>query len=94
VSDEYAKRDELKMRGEQPALAEYGANQYGGGDNITSSERGTSAAYLAAKLRRDHPKIADRLARGEFRSVRAAALEAGIIKKLSRFEQIMKWLPE
>jgi hypothetical protein len=40
----------------------------------------TGAAYLQARLRRDEPKIADALERGEFPSVRAAAIEAGIIK--------------
>jgi hypothetical protein len=28
-------------------------------------ERGTSASYLAARLKRDHPEIAEALARGE-----------------------------
>jgi HEAT repeat protein len=36
--------------------------------------------YLRARLRRDHPSIFDRLEAGEFRSVRAAALEAGIVQ--------------
>jgi hypothetical protein len=48
-------------------------------DNITSF-RGNSAAYLVAKLKRDAPEFADRLAVGEFRSARAAARAAGIIK--------------
>ena len=43
-------------------------------------EQGTSAVYLTARLRRDCPDIADRLDAGEFPSVRAAALEAGIVK--------------
>lgn len=51
------------------------------GDIITFySERGTEAKYLAGRLKRDHPEIADRVARGEYRSIRAAALDAGIIK--------------
>ena len=32
-----------------------------------------------ARLKRDHKNIADRLANGEFRSARAAAIEAGIV---------------
>jgi DNA adenine methylase len=34
--------------------------------------------YLMARLKRDHPEIVQRLANGEFRSVRAAAKAAGI----------------
>ena len=46
--------------------------------------RSNSAAYLQARLRRDEPKIADALERGEFPSVRAAAIEADIIKPVRR----------
>jgi hypothetical protein len=38
---------------------------------------GTSAEYLTRRIVRDHPDIAERLRNGEYRSVRAAALEAG-----------------
>ena len=48
------------------------------GDNMTRLSRGTSAAYLVAKLKRDHPKIARDLATGKYRSARAAARAAGI----------------
>jgi hypothetical protein len=42
--------------------------------------RGTgNTAYIEARLRRDFPCIAEALARGEFKSARAAAIEAGII---------------
>jgi len=34
---------------------------------------GAAAPYLVHRLRRDPPDVAERLARGEFRSVRAAA---------------------
>jgi hypothetical protein len=66
-----------------PALAKHG--EIGGGhsdgrvDNI-KSDGGTSAAYLVARLKRDAPDIAKRLAKGEFRSARAAGIEAGIVK--------------
>ena len=42
--------------------------------------RGTDPTYLAQKIARDRPDIAERLARGEFRSVRQAAIEAGVIR--------------
>lgn len=45
-----------------------------------SMKHGETVAYLKARLQRDHPEIADALDRGEFRSARAAAIEAGIIR--------------
>ena len=41
---------------------------------------GRGSSYLLARLRRDHPTILSQLEDGEFRSVRAAALAAGIVK--------------
>ena len=43
-------------------------------------EIGRGAVYLKARLRRDAPEIAAALERGEIKSARAAAIEAGIIK--------------
>jgi hypothetical protein len=48
--------------------------------DIIRSKHGTGAAYLVRRLKRDAPAIASQLARGEFRSVRAAALAAGLIQ--------------
>ena len=49
-------------------------------DNIKKSEGGTGAAYLAARIKRDRPDIAEAVERGEYRSMRAAAIDAGIVK--------------
>jgi hypothetical protein len=47
-------------------------------DNVRVSHvGGNSAAYLVAKLKRDAPDFAERLAAGEFPSARAAARAAG-----------------
>jgi hypothetical protein len=43
--------------------------------------RGNSRQYLIDRLTRDHPHIVVRLMVGEFRSIRAAAVAAGIIKQ-------------
>ena len=43
--------------------------------------QGTSKAYLLARLNRDNPEIKARLDAGEFASVRAAAIEAGIVSR-------------
>jgi ribosomal protein L44E len=40
----------------------------------------TNAEYLTARIARDRPDILERMKAGEFRSVRAAAKEAGIVK--------------
>ena len=47
---------------------------------FTDQRGSTNSSYLAARLKRDHPDIAARVANGEFKSIRAAALEAGIVK--------------
>lgn len=50
-------------------------------DNINlKSKGGTQAEYIKARLKRDHPKIAEELKRGEHRSARAAGIAAGFIK--------------
>jgi hypothetical protein len=48
-------------------------------DNVTpDAVRGTGAAYVIARLKRDHPNIIEKVLKGEFKSVQAAAREAGI----------------
>jgi hypothetical protein len=48
--------------------------------SIPSADGGTGREYLMARLARDRPDILERMKAGEFASVRAAAIEAGIIK--------------
>lgn len=49
-------------------------------DNVrTVSEFGNKAEYLIRRLKRDAPEIAKALARGEYKSARAAAIAAGIV---------------
>lgn len=57
--------------------------------NKLSSDQtgGTDPDYLAARIARDHPGVHERMKEGEFRSVRQAAIEAGIIKDI-RTKQI------
>lgn len=63
------------------AVAKHGFNQHTGGGSITTSSLGRGAAYIIAKLKRDRPDVAERLAAGEFRSARAAAREAGLVRE-------------
>lgn len=55
-------------------------------DNYNSfGTRGTDAEYLTARIARDRPDILDDMKAGKYRSVRAAAIEAGIVKPVQRF---------
>lgn len=73
--------EEAKRRG---PIGEHGTNQHGKGEGgryiVTSSKRGNRLSYLSRRLLRDAPEVFTRLEAGEFRSVRAAAIEAGIVK--------------
>ena len=84
------------MRNEIPALAVQGRPKEADhkGDNVTFRGRGNDPTYLVRRLKRDHPEIAAALAAGEFRSVRAAAIAAGIIKVPTPFDTVMKALPK
>jgi hypothetical protein len=53
-------------------------------DSNTTGFIGRGSAYLIGRLKRDAPEFAKRLAAGEFRSARAAALAAGIITETSQ----------
>ena len=63
-------------------LAQHGTNQHSepeGEDVITSPapQRGTTGqSYLLRRLARDRPDILERVKAGEFKSARAAAIEA------------------
>lgn len=56
--------------------------------NTRSLGAGNSADYLTARLKRDHDDIFQRLAAGEFPSVRQAAIAAGIVKVPSVLEKL------
>lgn len=55
-------------------------------NNSVFTKGSTNATYLASRLKRDAPEIAKQLERGEFKSVRAAAKAAGIVKDKSQIE--------
>lgn len=46
---------------------------------------GTSSEYLTDVIARDHPAIYDGMLRGQYRSVRQAAIEAGIVTPQTRY---------
>ena len=47
--------------------------------NVVSPVNGTSPEYLTARIARDRPDILERMKAGEYKSVRSAAIDAGII---------------
>lgn len=55
---------------------------------------GNGAAYLLRRLARDHKDILARYERGEFKSVRAAARAAGLIKDQTPRQIILKLIPK
>lgn len=78
--------------GEVGALNENGTNQHAGVDNIkpSSTKGGTDPTYLLARMKRDAPEVAQDYLDGKHKSIRAAAIAAGIIKVPSNYEQAIK----
>jgi len=52
--------------------------------SIRSPRGGENADYLTARIARDNPAILERMQAGEFKSVRAAAKEAGLVRPTVR----------
>src|ERR1041385_47572 len=61
----------------------------GSHDCLEKSGRGSK--YRIAKLKRDHPGIAEALARGEYPSVRAAAKAAGFVHDLTPLDYLHRY---
>jgi hypothetical protein len=57
---------------------------------VSGSKGGNQADYLLSRLKRDAPDIAEGYFKGEYPSVRQAALAAGIVKQQSPFEKAVK----
>jgi hypothetical protein len=79
------------------SAAEYGA-MGGRGKKAVADGNGfkppvgsNSTSYLAARLKRDHPEIAEAVKRGEYPLIRAAAKAAGIIKPPDAYKQLLAW---
>ena len=74
----------------QNALSKHGGDHRRQVD-IINLKGGTQADYLRARLARDYPDILAQLVNGEFTSVRAAAIAAGIVKVKTPLEQLRSW---
>ena len=66
---------------ELPAHGEIGRGR-DRADKVSSIEHGNSQSYLLRRLKRDSPKLFEQLEAGLIKSVRAAAIEAGIVKNV------------
>ena len=58
---------------------------------ILKTTRGNASSYLAARIRRDHPEIVKRIEAGEFKSMRRAAIAAGVIRIPTKLELIKRY---
>jgi len=70
----------VQARALNPAGLNQDGVRYYNSNRCNPDKQGNSAAYLTARIKRDHPEILKRMIAGEFKSVRQAAIEAGIVK--------------
>jgi hypothetical protein len=59
-------------------------------DNVMKFQYGNSSSYLAARIKKDRPDIVERIEAGEFRSIRAAAKEAGFVREASPLDLLKR----
>jgi hypothetical protein len=59
-------------------------------EKLSIATSSTSAARIAARLKRDHPAIAEAVERGEYRSMRSAGIAAGIVRVPSAYDVLVK----
>jgi hypothetical protein len=59
------------------------------GSNRTKLDKGTTREYTLARLKRDHPELAERVVNGDL-SANAAAIEAGFRKKATPLEALRR----
>lgn len=62
----------------------------GGSDRtpvLDGIKRGDNADYLTRRIARDAPAVLERMKAGEFQSVRAAAIVAGVVNPTKQLEQ-------
>lgn len=61
---------------------------------VESQPYGNHPSYLLRRLKRDAPDVAEDYLSGQYKSVRAAAIAAGIVKVPTPFDSIAKQLPK
>jgi hypothetical protein len=82
----------VKRRAENPpTLLNHGQHKDDENERLSDNvspvpSRGVSADYLTARIARDAPEVLARMKAGEFKSVRQAAITAGIVKVPTPYE--------
>lgn len=95
--DAMIEADEKAVLDAAPKLAEQGGDRRSTefqGANSTLKRGSTQSAYLAARLKRDAPDEWRAYMDGAHKSVRAAALAAGIAKPPDQLKQLQKLWPK
>ena len=72
----------------------YHGNMISHNTNDSPPKQGNTSEYLAARLARDNPDILERVKAGEFPSMRAAAVAAGIVRARQSFSMTASTTPE
>jgi hypothetical protein len=90
--------NEVSVRKMQTLLAEAQAKNRKQGKHHPSNGKvsggGNNAEYLLRRLARERPDLLTAFEQGRFKSVRAAAKEAGFIKEQTPLEIILRHLPK
>lgn len=60
-------------------------NHYHDNNCCRGREQGSSPAYLTQRIATSHPRILQKMKQGEYSSVRAAAIDAGIVEQRTTF---------
>lgn len=67
----------IELASNPPSLADHGTNRHA--KQATGGKK-FGIEYQVARIARDFPEILERMKRGEFRSVRQAAIAAGLLR--------------
>ena len=91
--DVYKETEEIGEYAEVHPLPENGevGRRHDSFDHIKAVQGGTSADYLARRIARDRPDVLERMKTGAYKSVRAAAKDAGIVREKTPLEQLRHW---
>jgi hypothetical protein len=82
---------DIERRFREAMINPFGSNQHTEGSRKSTSQK-RDRAHQLSRLSRDAPALYDEVCAGNL-SANAAAIQAGFRKKLTKFEQIVKWLP-
>lgn len=88
--DEHRRRRVQELAEQAVPLGAHGTNQHHRGSSNATSSRSRDAAYWCDRIARDRPDILAAMQRGEYTSVRAAAIDAGVVKPESPLPRLQR----